>query len=123
MTAGSDYTTRSVPIQLSATATRACFRVPILTDAILDDNEQFGVTLTTSSTTATVQIISSAVVTIIDVPTSKFLVGVVVDVVCVVVVVVVDVVGVVVVVVVVGVVGVVGGGGGGCGRCGGWWWL
>ena len=74
MTAGSDYTTRSQPIQLSATATRACFSVPILTDAILDDNEQFGVTLTTSSTTATVQIISSAVVTIIDVPTSKFLV-------------------------------------------------
>ena len=71
MTAGLDYTTTSVPITLSGAAPRSCFNVPITSDLILDANEQFGVTLTTSSNNATVRIISSAVVTIIDVPVGK----------------------------------------------------
>ena len=67
-TAGVDYTTTTdTSLQISLASRRVCFNVPIIFDNIIDDGEVFGVTLTTTSPIATVQVISSAVVTIIDV--------------------------------------------------------
>ena len=63
---GVDYTDTAMGITLSLTQTRDCINIPITNDVMLDDLETFGVSLTTTSPFATVQVISSAVVTIQD---------------------------------------------------------
>jgi len=63
---GVDYTDTAMGISLSLTQPRDCISIPITNDVILDDLETFGVSLTTTSPFAMVQVISSAVVTIQD---------------------------------------------------------
>ena len=65
---GNDYTDTNREVTLNLTQTRVCINIPITIDAILDNLETFGVSLTTTTPFAIVQVISSAVVTIQDQP-------------------------------------------------------
>ena len=63
---GVDYTDTVAGITLSLTQTRDCVNISITNDLILDHLETFGVSLTTFSPFAVVQVIPSATVTIQD---------------------------------------------------------
>ena len=68
-----DYTDTVGGITLSLAQTRACINIPIMEDLLLEDDESFGVTLTTTSNIASVQVIPSATAIIIDDPPSGML--------------------------------------------------
>ena len=51
---------------LSLTQTRNCINIPITDDLLVENSETFDVSLRTSSSIATVQVLSSATVTIQD---------------------------------------------------------
>lgn len=61
-----DYNDTVTVITLSATQPRDCVNIPIEDDSLVEDSETFGVSLTTSSSLAIVEVISSATVTIED---------------------------------------------------------
>ena len=63
----SDFSTQTMGVTLSATQLRDCVQLSIVDDNVLDPDEVFRVTLTTSTAGATVRSdLSSATVTITD---------------------------------------------------------
>ena len=63
----SDFGSQAMAVSLSASQTQDCVQIPIVNDVILDPNEVFEVTLTTTTTGATVRSgLDSATVTITD---------------------------------------------------------
>ena len=69
-----DFDAQVMDVSLSANETRDCVQIPIINDTVLDPNEVFRVTLTTSTAGATVRSsLDSATVTIIDDEPCKYL--------------------------------------------------